>query len=127
MSKKLKILLFLSVIALVLFFYLLFTSEFFKEETGKNREQIAVDYKISATRIVNNYSQLETVTVSEVKSTKDNLLVLKVPAELKDLHVELIMAITRMEDYLNNGNEEDLAESKKIINKAKMDYSWLAE
>jgi len=139
MSKKLKILLFLLAIAVFLFFYLLFTSESFKQEASDRtsdtvkksteaKEQITANYKISVAKIVNDYLRLETgsTTISQVESAKENLFNLKpVPAELRDLHLNLVMAFNKMEDYLAGKNNEAREESEKIINQAKSDYSWL--
>jgi lipopolysaccharide export LptBFGC system permease protein LptF len=140
MSKKLKIFLVLAIVAVFLFFYLLITSESFKREaddkinnlrgkTSETQEQITASYKISVAKIISDYSRLESenITVSEIKSTKEKILSLKVPAEFRDLHLNLIMALDDMENYFSGKGDSGKTESEKIINQAKTDNGWLVE
>ncbi|MFA4941709.1 MAG: hypothetical protein WC582_03935 [Patescibacteria group bacterium] len=140
MSKKLKIFLVLAIVAVFLFFYLLITSESFKQEannkindlrgkTGETQEQITASYKISTSKIISDYLRLESgnITINEIKSFKEKLLGLKVPAEFKNLHLSLIMALDNMENYLGGESDAGKTESEKVINQAKADYNWLVE
>lgn len=140
MSKKLKILLVLLIIAVSLFFYLLLTSESLDQKSdnkannasinlSETKEKMTANYKVSVEKIMGDYSRSDigSTTISEVSSAKNSLLNLKVPAELKDLHLSLVMAFTKMEDYLAGKNDEAREESEKIINQAKLNYSWLVQ
>lgn len=139
MSKKYKILLILLIISVFLLFYIVLTSESFKEKidnsigdiSGKfvvTKEKIAVDYKVDASRILSDYSRLiekKEITASEIQSIKNRLLNLTVPAEFKDLHVNLILALTKMGDYSASKDEAEKSESERLISQAKEDFAWL--
>lgn len=140
MSKRLKILLLLLVVTASMFFYLLFTSKSLNQKLNnevnnnfvnieKTKEQMTTEYKASVTKIISDYYNLDisSTTVSEVEIVRENLFGLTVPAELKDLHLNLVMALTKMEDYLAGNNKEAREESEKIMDQAKLDNNWLVQ
>jgi len=86
-------------------------------------------YQMEVKVILNNYlrqSQDESlITVDDVSRTKNSLLALKMPVQFKDLHLNLVLAMDKMEDYLISGDEEKLLESEKLISQMKEEYEWL--
>jgi len=139
MTKKFKFLILMLAIAAALFIYLVVTSESLDKQAGNipanndseliaQKEKISADYKINTKEIIKNYTDLaakEEITVEEVIARKNELLNLKVPAEFKDLHVSLVMAIEKMESYLAEGKKNDQQESQNLISEAKTNFSWL--
>ena len=65
------------------------------------------------------------LTLEFINQTKNQLLALKMPTKYKDLHLDLILAMTKMEDYLEDGDEGKKAESEELIQQAKTEYEWL--
>lgn len=136
MSKKLKILVVLLVIILALFFYLVLTSQSLnggeavkgENESQKIKEKLVSDYKNSANRILTDYWQLsqgKDVSAEEGEYLKNRLLELKVPADFKELHLNLVMALVKLENYWQTGDEGEKSESERLVNQAKLNYDWL--
>ncbi len=144
MSKQIKILLLLFVFAAVVFVLYFFKtakpaviankqinkiSEKINKKTDKiDLERVKAQYKNDVNNILSNYSNLiqtNNFTAAQIKSIKKQLLGLKVPSMFKDLHVNLVLAVTKMENFLSNGNSEDKFFSQKMINKSKKNYNWL--
>lgn len=136
MSKKSKILIFLLIITLLLFLYLVLTSESLgrgantkiNSRADEIKEKLSNDYKTAVSKIVNDYEQLagETETAAgEGEHLKNQLLELKVPAEFKDLHFSLVLALIKLENYWQTGGEEEKSESERLVNQAKLNYDWL--
>ena len=137
MSKKLKILVVLLVIILALFLYLALTSRPLDGGTGVKannqseeiREKLASDYKNSVNRVLFDYWQLvqaKDVTVEEGEYLKNRLLGLKVPVGFKELHLNLVMALTKLNNYLENGDEEEKEESGQMVSQTTAGYDWLS-
>jgi hypothetical protein len=136
MTKKIKILLVLSVVAISAVLYLIITSKPVNNN-GKqaNKEQVKVDlkkleeeYKAGTKNILTDYSALllsDNLSLEIVETDKNKLLGLKVPAEFKDLHLNFVLAVSKMEDYLKNGKDEDKAASQRMISEIKANYVWL--
>ena len=137
MSKKEKILLFLLIMVLAAFLYLIITSE---SDVIKNKEAVNLEkddnyleelrsnYKQKASEILSGYLELSEASnfnIEQINNIRNELLDLKVPAEYKDLHLSLILAINKMEDYLLTGVEQIKTESWQIINRARANYKWL--
>lgn len=135
MSKKAKILILLSVIFFLLILYLLITAEPVKKmDLTDNKfntsqlERLTNNYQEQAGVIIANYLKLlkdDSYNLDQVKQIKDKLLELKVPTIFKNLHIDLVLALTKMENFLLEGKEPDKIESQRIINQIKADYSWL--
>lgn len=93
-----------------------------------SHEELVRDYERRAKAAVNEYSGLEVkgnFTAGEIQKVKDDLLGLKVPAEFKDLHVQLVLGLTKIEDSLAAGDAKIQAEGQKKIEQAKAAYAWL--
>ncbi len=143
MSKQIKILLVLFIVAAAAVLYLLKTAEptaLIKEQVGRldeklnektekiDLERVKTQYKEDVNKILADYSGLtETAdaTIEQLGSVKDRLLGLRVPSVFKDLHVNLVLAVTKMEDFLSNGDSEDRFFSQEMIDKNKEKYNWL--
>ena len=86
-------------------------------------------YQMEVKVVLNNYlrqTQDESlITVDDVSQTKNSLLTLKMPVQFKDLHLNLVLAMDKMEDYLIDGDEVKLRESRELIRQAKEEYEWL--
>ena len=137
MSKKEKILLFLLIMVLAAFLYLIITSE---SDVIKNKEAVNLEkddnyleelennYKQKASEILSGYLELlktSNFNIEQINNIRNELLDLKVPVEYKDLHLSLILAINKMENYLLTGVEQIKTESWQIINRARANYKWL--
>jgi hypothetical protein len=136
MSNKIKILLTLLIVAIILVFYLVIKSkplsripEQPNEQTRKvDLKQLESDYKSEAKGILNDYSLLiskENLKVEEVKIIRDRLLGLKVPAEFKDLHLNLVLALAKMSESVNEAEVKEKEASAKLIQDLKAKYVWL--
>lgn len=122
----------------ILVFYLIFTSADFSRKTEPTGEsgQIKIDlglleknYKTQTKVILANYLRLaqdeESLNIEQVRQTREQLLALKVPTQFKDLHLNLVLALTKMEDFLTGGDREKKIASQQLINEAKANYIWL--
>ncbi|MDD5290827.1 MAG: hypothetical protein PHZ04_01800 [Patescibacteria group bacterium] len=138
MSKKLKILIVLLVIILALFLYLVLTSRPLdggagvkaNNQANEIKEKLISDYKNNASRILTDYWQLaegKDIPVEEGEYLKNRLLELKVPADFKELHLNLVMALTKLNNYLENGDEEEKEESEQMVNQSASEYDWLGK
>lgn len=134
MTNKAKILTALLIISLSVVVYLVTRPKIEqKKEVQKKEEKIDLfhleqAYKSQTKLILANYLRLaqdETLALDIVGRTKDQLLNLKVPAQFKDLHLSLVLALDKMENYINNGDQAEKQKSFELIDKAKKDYDWL--
>lgn len=86
-------------------------------------------YKMETKVILSNYLRQaqdeEFLTALFIKQTKDQLLGLLVPTKFKDLHINLILALTKAEEYFQDEDKEKLQESQVLINQAKKGHEWL--
>ncbi|MFH1233752.1 MAG: hypothetical protein V1649_03855 [Patescibacteria group bacterium] len=90
--------------------------------------QMENGYKAQAKNIFNDYTRLiinNNYTLDQITQIKNRLLNLKVPAKFKELHVNLVLALTRMENWLINKNESEKIACQQIVDQAKTDYDWL--
>lgn len=133
MTKKLKILICLLIALLLLVLYLILTSE---SATNKNQSasiektniQMENEYIKQAKEIFSAYNNLtvsDNFTREQVSALKNQLLELKVPTKFKELHINLVMAMTKMENFFDSNNEEEKTSGQQIISQLKNDYSWL--
>lgn len=129
--KKIKIVLSVLFVLLLVFSYFIFMYEkpvIDKEVVKVDLVQVEADYKIETKNFVNNFSEIikrEDFVVDDIKILRDGLLDLKVPAEFKELHLDLVMAIIKMENFLENNYLEDGVASQEIIKKSLESYPWL--
>lgn len=147
MSNTGKIFIPLIVIALILIFCFIFIPSTVEdnievdisvdapEEVSEKIEEdtyfsglIKETYKAKVKIILANYYRFasdESLDLEQVEKTKSELLSLKVPTEFMDAHLELILALDKMENYFENKDEELKKESLKIIEKIKNENNWL--
>lgn len=136
----------LSAAAFVVFIYIFPGSElihiyldssgigFLNREMMKNEsvdsKKMEEAYKEEASRIVSEYFNLtesREYTSEPVDKIKQKLLDLTVPAEFKDLHLNLVLAMSQMEIFLDSGREEAKIASQELMTEAKANYGWLTE
>jgi hypothetical protein len=84
------------------------------------RAQIKTEYEK-----VYNYLKESKNNASDLVSIRTAILALRVPTRFRDLHLELVLAIDRMENYEKFGKTSDKTESEKIINRLKTENQWL--
>lgn len=135
MPKKPKILIFLLLILFGLILYLILTSESIKPADNSNKELkpdnlawLENDYKSRAGEFFTAYESLishNNFTEKNIIEIKNKLLDLKVPIKFKELHLQFILAINKMENYLRLKDEQEKKHSLKAVNQLKADYSWL--
>jgi len=136
MLKKQKILIFLLLTLLVLVLYLILTSESVEkinvtEQSQLVEEKIAqleTNYQAQAKPIFIDYEKLageNNITVDKITELQNKLLALKVPAKFKELHIQLVQALDKMENYLNQKKLEEKTSSWQMINQLKASYGWL--
>ena len=139
MQKIKKIILILSLIIFIILIYLLLTSDNknknFIESSNNISTSTAKDvvdlvelkknYEISMSNYYGNFIEIinnDNPEQANLSKLKLDTLSLKVPAEYKDLHINFILAITKMEDYINEKKLENKEESLRIINELKNKY-----
>ena len=147
MSKKTTFFIFLIIILLIMVVYLIFgpTTDNqnqainYKQTDNQNNNQqvdkpidmglLTKAYQMEVKVILNNYlrqTQDKSILTAEyAEQIKSQLLDLKMPTKFKDLHLNLVLALDKMEDYLIDGSEEKLQTSQELINQAKEEYEWL--
>jgi hypothetical protein len=136
MKKKLLIIIFLAVILLMLLLYLILTSQSVKPTVGlsqptKSEPVILSDetYKTEVKEIFTSYQKMainNKFTLGDITDLKNRLLGIKgLPAQFQKLHLNFILALDRMVEYLqsNDGKEKQL--SLKMADQLKVEYSWL--
>lgn len=134
MRKKSKFLIILLTILLLLILYLLLTSEYAKDRIPAAPAKTVTsatldnDYMAKTKILFGDYLKLiqtDNFTVNQVTNLKNSLLELKVPAKFKELHLTLVLALTKMENYLNSKDEQDNFTGRQMVNQLKIDYGWL--
>ncbi|MFA6306257.1 MAG: hypothetical protein WCV70_00185 [Patescibacteria group bacterium] len=135
MDKKQVTLIFLLAILFALVLYLIFTSGSIKE-AGKPAEQtkqdnsalLENDYKLKAKEFFTAFENLikdSSFTEENITELKNKLLSLKVPVKFKELHIQFVLALTKMENYFRQKDEQEKSNSLQAVNQLKADYSWL--
>lgn len=143
MTNKAKIFIFFIIILLIIAVYLAVIFKPAKQDQAEkqndaktnnvvdamlNLDLLKKSYKAETKVILANYlriAQDETINIESVKQTKEQLLSLKVPTEFKELHLNLVLAMDEMEDYLENGDEADKRKSQEMIEQEKTKHEWL--
>jgi regulatory protein YycI of two-component signal transduction system YycFG len=140
MTKKAKILIFFSLIFLVLILYLILTSASVKKADNPGLSALLVknqtaalpeeDYKIKIKEIFTACEKMaadNSFTAEKVSRLKNQALSLKAPSKkFIELHTNLFIALTKMENYLNNKDEREKTASLEIADQLKVNYSWLS-
>lgn len=135
MIKKEQILIILTLIFLLATVYLMLTSKPIQKidqsrlaSDNNNIARLEEKYQAQAKDIFSDYEKLianNNYTIEQITKIKNKLLNLKVPTKFKELHINLILALTRMENWLINKNESEKIAGEQIINQVKTDYVWL--
>ncbi len=135
MAKKTKILIFLAAVFLTLALYLILTSESIQKNQVINQltkdkkiTQLEENYQAKSREIFKAYEQLiqaDNFSPENIIEHKNRLLDLRVPAKYKELHLNLVLALTKMENYLNQKDAKEKTASLEMTNQLKADYSWL--
>lgn len=136
MSKNGKILLSLLALAVLLIVFLALRSKPLAQTPPQNEgavekvdlEQLEKNYKKEVKIILADYSALikEGEPAKEaIISIKEKLLGLKVPAEFKDLHLNLVLAVAKMAESANEANANGKEAGAKLIQDLKAKYVWL--
>lgn len=136
MSKNGKILLSLIALAVLLIIFLVLRSKPLAQTPPQNEgtaekvdlEQLEKNYKKEVKIILAEYSALinEGEPAKEaIISIKEKLLGLRVPAELKDLHLNLVLAVAKMAEPANEVDVDEKEAGAKLIQDLKAKYVWL--
>jgi len=135
MTKRGRILILLIIFFLLIIVYLILTTETVVKNdqvnsaTDQNKIiELEQQYKKQVIAIFNDYTKLitgESYTLEQVSQLKNRLLDLKVPTKFKDLHINFVLSLTRLENYLLDKDEAEKAKSQQVIGQLKADYSWL--
>ncbi len=64
-------------------------------------------------------------TKNKILTLRNQLTEIKVPTEFKDLHLDLLLALNKIDSYLNGRNEEERLAGLDLISQAKVNYEWL--
>jgi hypothetical protein len=72
------------------------------------------EYKKSPSEILELAQELE-----------NRLMALTVPSQFKNLHLNLVLAISKLSNYIESGDEEERSKSQALIEQAKTDNEWL--
>ena len=134
MDKKFKILLVLLAIAISVVLYLIVSTKPVNhsgvDEVKKvDLVKLEKEYKEDVVDIFNDYSALiqgDEWSVRQLEEIKNRLLDLKVPTSLKDLHLNFVLAVVKMESYLQSNEEKDRIDSETLINDLEEDFDWLS-
>lgn len=86
------------------------------------------EYKARTIVSLNGYLDLvqeQKLNREALEKIKNELLSIKVPTQFKDLHIDLVMAMVKMDNFLQDGKNDDKKISEEIIAKVKKTYPWL--
>lgn len=133
--KKRQILIILFFCSLLALIYLIFTSNIARKNKQPDltlntitTAQLEEKYQTQVKKIFNDYENLINngdYTLDQIIQIKNKLLNLRVLAKFKELHINLVLALTHMENWLNNKDELEKIAERQIIDQIKIDYSWL--
>lgn len=81
-----------------------------------DQAQLAADYKNSLRALLAEYQQALTNPASEtISSMRQKLLALKLPAEFRDLHAQLVLLLDKIESQNKSGATDYAKELEEII------------
>jgi hypothetical protein len=137
-SKRSKILSVLFFFALFSVFILIF-HPIIKPERTNDQIQDKSSKKIDLSKMEDDYRSEIKIRFSEIytyltsaafdsgklESIKSGILSLRVPVKYKDLHLELVLAIDKMENFEKYGKMDDKKNSLKILDQVKNENKWI--
>lgn len=135
MTKKGKVLIFFLLLLLLLISYLILTSESPAKLDSLSRqtkdEKIALSEENYMARIKESFlsfkelSEADGLTAEKITELKSKILALKVPAKFKELHINFILALTKLENYLIREDDREKISSQEMSDQLQADYNWL--
>jgi len=85
-------------------------------------ERLAADYKNSLQTLLPEYKNtLANPTAETINNTRQKLLALKMPAEFRDLHAQLVLLLDKTE----NGDKSEAINFGKKLEEVIAGYEWL--
>lgn len=103
--------------------------EIMENGTTENKK-MEENYKKESARIVGEYLNLTEnpeYKPEQIGMIKQELLDLIVPTKFKDLHLNLVLAMSQMEIFSNAQAPEAKTASQELITEAKANYAWLSQ
>lgn len=106
-------------------------------EKPKEKVDMAVlnnEYKEKTKTFLTNYEKLvsdkDNLTeisskINEVNKLEEDLMGLTVPEEYKNLHFSFILALNKIENYADTGDQNVVNDGFNMIENMKNQYSWL--
>ncbi|OGF27397.1 hypothetical protein A2303_05410 [Candidatus Falkowbacteria bacterium RIFOXYB2_FULL_47_14] len=95
-------------------------------------KKLEAGYKTQVKFVIIDYEALIGTTTEPADGTADKIMELRnkltdlsVPTELKNLHLDLVLAFSRMENYFRGGSQEEKDFSDDLLERAKNDHEWL--
>lgn len=139
-----KIIFVITIVAFIIIVYLLLSAEdkqLSQVDLSKNidnkisqnvaptQEEMLFNYQKRMKEIFQNYLQIiqnSEIANDDLEQIKKNVLAVNnVPTAYKDLHINFIFAIDKMQKYLVSKEDVDKISSDDIIKTLKINYSWL--
>ncbi|MDD4332885.1 MAG: hypothetical protein PHT51_02125 [Patescibacteria group bacterium] len=104
-----------------------------KEKFSKNyidykTANIERNYQNNLSDIINEYlvyRENNTLNIENIEKLKNELLGLKVPGDLKDLHLAIFLSLNKIEDAITRGDEKEKNFNIEKINEQMSKYPWL--
>lgn len=142
MSKNFKIILILiaAAITAILFLIIVYgqdSNNSFLEKMSVKKEEpeakidlaaLNEEYRGGISEALAEFSALKEgadLDVSRIEEIKNKALDLRVPGEFKDLHLDFVLAMVRIEDFIQTGSEEAKIAGEELIEKIKSSYPWI--
>jgi len=141
MSKASKLLISLIFLSFFAFLYLIITIEKeipftplkpINQKISKtpsiNLQKLELDYQKNIKDILLVYLDLinnNSLSQEKIEKLKKELFALKVPPQYRNLHLQLVTAMNKMQEYLKSGDEKTKLAQEDIINDLRHQYQWL--
>lgn len=150
MTKQSKFYLLLIGLSIIIIGGLIFSSKLQKinnvQEVSKEKQnqapkvnlaQLKADYEKNTKIIFGEYdnflAELQNTTTTPSKDDslkrisgyKERLLALTVPEEFRDLHLNLVLSLSKLEIYFNEGKKEEKTACNDLVEKIKNKNTWL--
>lgn len=144
MNKNVKIIVILVFIFLALIAYLTLTlkevtvkpkvpqsHEDYARQVEANKQKVMNEYKIGLKKVFSEYNSLTNISGEEknakLLAIKDELKVMTVPAEYKDMHMNLFLAYSKLGSTETQTATSTRAEISDLMSKASTSNVWLSQ